>query len=217
MTRYARYGYRKVGGATPWSELKKTKVAGNDANELEKLEARRLARRLRKQKGKQCFNCRQVGHSVAECPEAKEEANAGICYKCGQKNHTTKNCRKVTSAEEGEYPFATCFVCKKKGHLTRSCPENDHGLYPNGGCCKLCGKVDHLRKDCPEARKKSGAVEAVAGVMNLKQSADDDDSHAMLLEESQDRKRMRAYKAQQKAGRGAAGSKPNQGKKVVSF
>jgi hypothetical protein len=59
---------------------------------------------------------------------------------------------------EGEFPFATCFLCKEKGHLTRSCPKNDHGLYPNGGCCRFCGKTDHLKKDCPDMRKRKGAL-----------------------------------------------------------
>ena len=54
MTRFARYGYRKVGGATPWQELRK-KAASDDLSDMDKLEARRAARRLRRQKGKVSF------------------------------------------------------------------------------------------------------------------------------------------------------------------
>ena len=58
MTRFARYGHRKVGEATPWSQLRK-KAAGDEMSELDRLEARRAARRLRRSKGKvcQCVTC----------------------------------------------------------------------------------------------------------------------------------------------------------------
>ncbi|OAD75266.1 CCHC-type zinc finger transcription factor, partial [Phycomyces blakesleeanus NRRL 1555(-)] len=70
-----------------------------------------------------CFGCRKTGHSVGNCPEAKQSG-------------------------QDELPFAKCFVCKAQGHLSGQCPENSKGLYPNGGGCRFCGKVDHLAKDC---------------------------------------------------------------------
>lgn len=54
------------------------------------------------------------------------------------------------------YPYATCFICKEVGHISKDCPQNERGLYPNGGCCLECGSVRHLRKDCPEKQKKQG-------------------------------------------------------------
>lgn len=58
----------------------------------------------------------------------------------------------------GAYPYATCFVCKKIGHISKDCPDNDHGLYPNGGCCLDCGSVRHFRKDCPGKQRKQGML-----------------------------------------------------------
>nr|VDD17367.1 unnamed protein product [Brassica rapa] len=46
--------------------------------------------------------------------------------------------------------FASCFICKEHGHISKNCPQNKHGVYPMGGCCKVCGSVAHLVKDCPD-------------------------------------------------------------------
>lgn len=50
-------------------------------------------------------------------------------------------------------PFASCFICLQKGHLASKCPQNDRGVYPNGGSCKVCGKVDHRASDCPDDKR----------------------------------------------------------------
>ena len=44
-----------------------------------------------------CFNCRQPGHQVSECPEATE---TGICFKCGAADHISRKCK--VKVPEGE-------------------------------------------------------------------------------------------------------------------
>ncbi|RKP22861.1 hypothetical protein SYNPS1DRAFT_19465, partial [Syncephalis pseudoplumigaleata] len=56
------------------------------------------------------------------------------------------------------YPFAHCFVCNEQGHLASKCPQNDRGVYPNGGCCRFCGSIRHLSKDCKPANAAQGKV-----------------------------------------------------------
>ncbi|KAI9503292.1 hypothetical protein BX070DRAFT_183641, partial [Coemansia spiralis] len=90
-----------------------------------------------------CFQCRQKGHSVKNCPNA-DSTGTGICYHCGSEEHTTKQCAKPGST----FPYATCYVCKERGHLASMCQKNEKGLYPNGGGCKYCGSTKHLVKDC---------------------------------------------------------------------
>jgi len=122
-------------------------------------EARRLKRKSIRESDKQCFFCRQVGHLSQDCPEnvGKDESRSEtgrICYRCGRIDHSLKECKKApiqqrsredsVSASEDEtkqefLPYANCYVCHKSGHLAGSCPQNDRGIYPNGGGCKLCG------------------------------------------------------------------------------
>ncbi|KAI8055525.1 hypothetical protein BDF22DRAFT_618541 [Syncephalis plumigaleata] len=98
-----------------------------------------------------CYSCRKTGHSVSECPNAKEQG-VGYCYKCGSKDHTTKRCH----IKADVYTFAQCFICNEKGHLASKCPQNDRGVYPNGGCCRFCGSICHLSKDCKPASANQG-------------------------------------------------------------
>ncbi|KAI8871349.1 hypothetical protein GQ42DRAFT_109241, partial [Ramicandelaber brevisporus] len=101
-----------------------------------------------------CFHCRKIGHSVGECPDAPESvktsseentgAVSGICFKCGSSEHTARQCRKKTD----DFKFAMCFICRQQGHISAQCPQNEKGLYPNGGGCAYCGSVQHLARDC---------------------------------------------------------------------
>jgi zinc finger CCHC domain-containing protein 9 len=127
-------------------------------------EVRRLKRKSIRESDKECFVCRQTGHLSQDCP--KNEANGDstvngggrICYRCGRIDHSLKDCKKrpqkqpqkrkregsISGSEdetpEQEFlPYAKCYVCQKTGHLAGSCPENDRGIYPDGGGCKLCG------------------------------------------------------------------------------
>ena len=84
-----------------------------------------------------CFNCRQSGHLIHECPQS-ESSETGICFKCGAGDHTSKNCR--ANVASNEYPYAKCFICDEVGHLSRSCPHNPRGMYPQGtiSCVHVC-------------------------------------------------------------------------------
>lgn len=131
-------------------------------------EARRLKRKALRESDKECFFCRQTGHLSQDCPQNTDTAELHntpkICYRCGRIDHSLKDCKKApqksnrkrkrdgevsddSSAEvpeEQEYlPYAKCYVCQQSGHLAGFCPQNERGIYPNGGGCKLCGKA-HL-------------------------------------------------------------------------
>ncbi|XP_078736949.1 zinc finger CCHC domain-containing protein 9-like [Lampetra fluviatilis] len=137
--------------------------AGVDAATAGKRERRREERRLRRQHKKLgnmvCFQCREPGHGVADCPR-DPESGAGICFRCGSTEHELGACRARIDALAGELPFAKCFICGEMGHLSRSCPDNPRGLYATGGGCRECGSVEHFHKDCPLA-KRGGAASAL--------------------------------------------------------
>lgn len=114
-----------------------------------KLERRKAEKALAREKKKVCFNCRESGHALSECPQLgnSREFETGICFKCGSTEHTHFEC-KVNRGDN--YKFAQCFICKEQGHIARQCPDNSRGLYPKGGACNVCGDVTHLKKDCPK-------------------------------------------------------------------
>jgi len=115
-----------------------------------------------------CYNCRQSGHTAAECPSlGSSNTNTNnyddhslslttgiLCYKCGSTEHALHHCPKRNRGDRNDLPYATCFVCKEKGHLASSCPKNKNGIYVNGGCCKTCGSLQHIAKFCPEKKEK---------------------------------------------------------------
>lgn len=112
------------------------------------------------------------------------------------------------SSRLDELPYAKCFVCKKQGHLSSQCPQNDKGLYPNGGGCRFCGQVDHLAKDCKITKNEAGTT--VVGKIDLKQGADDDDYHIFVEEKQKLDQEVKAEKE--------AAEKPKKPKrKVVKF
>ncbi|KAG7246762.1 hypothetical protein CRUP_005677, partial [Coryphaenoides rupestris] len=62
-------------------------------------DSRREDRRIKRQTDKKnkmlCFNCRQPGHGLADCPEAERdvEMGRGICFRCGSTEHEVQRCR----------------------------------------------------------------------------------------------------------------------------
>ncbi|KAL3867251.1 hypothetical protein ACJMK2_044467 [Sinanodonta woodiana] len=136
-----------------------------------KSEWRRLKRQKIVEAGKVCYNCRQSGHQLSDCPEVTgdQEQGTGICFKCGSTEHISSKCS--VKLPKGVYPYAKCFICGETGHITRQCPDNPRGIYPNGGCCRVCASVDHLKRDCPELQKQQGigdmTVERISKIKSM--------------------------------------------------
>ncbi|KNC79231.1 hypothetical protein SARC_08366 [Sphaeroforma arctica JP610] len=177
MTRFARYGHKKVSNATPWSALK---GGQQPEKNMTKAERDNMRRRERRQKGKPCYNCRGMGHASAKCPE-KVEGGQVLCYRCGSNEHNIHACKKKMQQGEAEFPFAVCYICKQKGHLTRACPDNPKGLYPNGGGCKTCQSVEHLSQNCPEKNKIRSRNNIQISTIDVNAAGDDDDTHEAFM------------------------------------
>jgi len=155
---------------------KQLKATGMPKLELEatmKKERRIAEKSLARSKKLVCFNCREPGHMLADCPNAKKEVHpaSGLCFKCGSLEHTSKDCKSKLKRENA-YRFAVCFICKQEGHLAKTCPDNPKGLYPKGGGCVFCGSVEHLKRDCPrkvEKDLKQGVKIGTMGGSNLEE------------------------------------------------
>jgi len=126
----------------------------------EKIAAREAARKKAKNAARdrrtKCLYCKKYGHSLQECTERQErEISANICYNCGSKQHTFKDCPIAKKSGKNNMSYATCFICNQQGHVSKDCPQNENGIYPYGGSCYFCGSKMHKKADCPN--KKKGA------------------------------------------------------------
>ena len=128
-----------------------------------------------------CFNCREVGHAAVNCPKAST-LKKKICFRCGSEEHRLDDCPKGSdrtgAGGSGDLPFAECFVCGEMGHLSGSCPNNEKGVYVNGGCCKICGGVDHVESRCPDdteevrwQRKQEKKAKSLLGPADVREGA----------------------------------------------
>ena len=160
-------------------KLKSSGATKQEVDEALKRERRRAEKSLARSKKLVCFNCRQPGHVLADCPSTANikvedmPAAAGHCFKCGSLEHSSKDCKSKLKRENA-YRFAVCFICKQEGHLAKACPDNPKGLYPNGGGCVFCGSVEHLKRDCPRKVEKDVKQGVRVGMM---------DSHSQGLED----------------------------------
>ena len=152
-------------------KLQAAKLPGQEIKAALKRERRKAEKELARSKKLVCFNCRQPGHLLTDCPLQKNggdsavtSGHSGLCFKCGSNDHTSKNCKSKRKGEDA-FAFATCFICKERGHLAKSCPDNPKGLYPNGGGCRFCGSVEHLKSDCTRKSEKDQREEVRVDVV----------------------------------------------------
>merc|ERR1711915_142580 len=152
-------------------KLKSSGATKQEIDEAIKRERRRAEKTLARSKKLVCFNCREPGHMLADCPNKKDVTcdtmlgASGHCFKCGSLEHTSKDCKSKLKRENA-YRFAVCFICKHEGHLAKACPDNPKGLYPKGGGCVFCGSVEHLKRDCPRKVEKDLRAGVVVGTIS---------------------------------------------------
>ena len=176
---------------------KQLKSSGATKEEVDfalKRERRKAEKTLARSKKLVCFNCREPGHMLADCPHTeavKVEAMptaAGHCFKCGSLEHTSKDCKSKLKRENA-YRFAVCFICKQEGHLAKACPDNPKGLYPNGGGCVFCGSVEHLKRDCPRKAEKDLRQGVKVGMMDGA-GLEEEDSHVSVFRKKKSKTAM---------------------------
>ncbi|CAI2164896.1 20188_t:CDS:2 [Funneliformis geosporum] len=190
MTRYTKLEKKKYEKATGFEgfnikPLQLDEAIEQDNSEIkEQKNKRSREEKLEPSTPEICFGCRKKGHSVKDCPEAKEQG-VGMCYNCSSTEHIAKDCKK-TIKQGDEYLYAKCFICNEQGHLSRHCLKNEKGLYPNGGSCRFCSQVTHLAKDCALKNPAIG-TSVVVGKLDLQHGADDDDFHIQVLEKSEEK------------------------------
>ena len=74
-------------------KLQKEKVP--EMQEILKKERRKAEKILANSKKNVCFQCRQPGHVLSDCPQTvhKNTGKTGKCFKCGSAAHSSKECQ----------------------------------------------------------------------------------------------------------------------------
>ena len=149
-----------------------------NSQNLSKRQREIIKRRLRRNKQKTCFACRNTGHLLSDCPfkqdkEIDSKSEDKICYICGSPDHTSTKCHlKIKSGEGSTFQFAKCFICKEMGHISKQCFQNSNGVYPNGGACRFCGSKEHLKGQCPQ-RIKRGTMDKEEEFLEMHEGRDE--------------------------------------------
>ena len=159
-----------------------------------------------------CYQCRQRGHAVADCPnnttgggDRKKKSHtiapSRICFKCGSTEHSLSKCPKRNVGNADDLPFCHCFICNEKGHLSSKCPKNDHGIFVNGGECKNCGSNLHTSKNCPDREDlKKTKEKSVTGVPDIDPSSllEGEGDHMPDLDAKKQKKKNEEQESKQK-------------------
>ena len=100
-----------------------------------------------------CFNCGEVGHMSATCPNETKIPPCPLCGNVGVANGT------VPPHDSWSCPLkATCFNCGVPGHVNRECPQRK-GL-PRRMVCGRCFRSGHHRWQCREHASRVSQYEA---------------------------------------------------------
>jgi hypothetical protein len=71
-----------------------------------------------------CFNCKDPGHQLADCPHPRAPKD---CWNCGKAGHLSRDCPDPETQEslKARKDNAQCHHCGEKGHIARYCPKKD--------------------------------------------------------------------------------------------
>merc|ERR1712037_438264 len=101
-------------------KLNESGMGKEEVKETLKRERRRAEKALARRTKHVCFNCRQPGHDLAECPQASSgpkkptAASSGkICFKCGSNEHTSRDCESRLKGADA-FAFATCLYARRR-------------------------------------------------------------------------------------------------------
>ena len=90
----------------------------------------------------------EKGRHIETGGKDKTERKEGNCFKCGEKGHWARGCKKTI---EKNRQWLRCYVCWEQGHLARDCR-----MGRSVGRCWKCGVEGHKEKECKMDREGKG-------------------------------------------------------------